>query len=469
MPKIKEASSYFFKNSALASSDGDRLDFYYWHPKFDEIDRTLSSTKFQISILKNLVKNPIISGKTPENYIYRMKGIPFIGSRNIRNGYLDLNDLVYIDESIHNGLLKSSKVGKNDVLVTMAGSIGRCVMYADEKESNINQAVARIQTIEEEIKPQYLTYFLNSHLGQIQFDRNKHDVNQPNINTTEIGEIKIIKPPIELQEDIIAKLSIMEKEIDSITKKQSDTLKYYQNIIPSKIKIDTLTREDFYYKDNDGRDDRLDFEWNHPSANKLQEALKRERGIALSDLLDGEIDYGINDYGRTKGKISFINIENLDVDGRIHIEGVRYLDKATPKKLLKEDDILISRSRTVGSCGLVSKKEEEYAFGSYVLRFRVKNEIVKPLYVVSFINSVLGQEQIRYLQTGSRNVEHGGGNNINPDWLKQLIVVSPKTPKEQGELIEEIMNTLNEKERVDEILKKKKEEYSKAFEKMLVS
>ncbi|WP_237764058.1 restriction endonuclease subunit S, partial [Staphylococcus aureus] len=67
------------------------------------------------------------SGKTPKggSENYTNKGIPFLRSQNIRNGKLNLNDLVYISKDIDDEM-KNSRTYYGDVLLNITGaSIGR--------------------------------------------------------------------------------------------------------------------------------------------------------------------------------------------------------------------------------------------------------------------------------------------------------------------------------------------------------
>jgi len=179
----------------------------------------------------------------------------------------------------------------------------------------------------------------------------------------------------------------------------------------------------------DKLEDRLDFTWNNPKTSLIQNYLSSKNAVFLETiLLDGKIEYGVNASGREQGKIPFINVEHLNLDGQIRTKKIRYVDKVEKEKLLKENDVLISRSRTVGVCSMVTKKEQDYTFGSYVLRFRIKQlDKIDAKYVVSHINSILGQSQMLYLQTGAREVKLGGGNNINPNNLKKLLIIIPET------------------------------------------
>jgi len=101
-----------------------------------------------------------------------------------------------------------------------------------------------------------------------------------------------------------------------------------------------------------------------------------------------------------------------------------------------ETSTFVSRSRLVGVYGLVTEKEEEYTFGSYILRLRVKKDShIPPEYIVSFINSDLGQAQIRMLETGAF------GKNINTRQVKMLEIPIPSSDITIDQIVSEIRNT----------------------------
>lgn len=472
--KREIASAFYFRSPSLMDSE-DRLDYVYWHPKFENLITLLTSTKFAVKELSCLVRSPIISGKTPENYIYPMKGVPFLGARNIRNGRINLTNVAHIDESIHNGLLRSSKISAGDILVTMAGAIGRCAQYTEQKEANINQAVARVQPIVDKINPQYLVYYLNSAVGQIQFDRNRHDVNQPNINTTEMGKIKVVRPPMNLQDEIVKQLYDMENKIDTEKDMQEGVFQELRNATISGLGLSVPSVKcDYYIQPFETLGERLDFVWNHPTTHSVKQYLKSQGAISLGDLIENEVDYGINAFGKQEGKMPFVNIEQVHPDGTIHREGMKYLDDSPLDKLLKPNDILICRSRAVGTSAIVTEVEEDFTFGSFILRIRLKENVdVSPWYIVSFINSDLGRIQFKFLQTGSEKFAftektgRGGGNNINTTQLKQLQVILPKKPELQTSILEKIQQLLENKRSIDARLKTMNTIYNQILEKIL--
>ena len=134
------------------------------------------------------------------------------------------------------------------------------------------------------------------------------------------------------------------------------------------------------------------------------------------------VEYGIPESGLEKGKISFVNIENLTESGYINSDEIKFVNEAPQKKILKRGELLISRSRLVGLASVVTQKEAGYTYGSYIIRFKLKPTEVIPLFVAKFFNSNKGKLQTELLKTGAT------GENINSSQL--LKVTIPKISKE---------------------------------------
>jgi len=100
----------------------------------------------------------ITKGSTPTSYgyIYQPEGIKFIKVENIdENGYvISIND--FIDEDA-NKFLKRSILKENDVLFSIAGTIGRVgIVRGVDLPANTNQALAIIRTALGLIDTKYL-------------------------------------------------------------------------------------------------------------------------------------------------------------------------------------------------------------------------------------------------------------------------------------------------------------------------
>jgi type I restriction enzyme S subunit len=72
----------------------------------------------------------------------------------------------YITSEFHESLKRSQLKG-NEVLVTIAGTIGRAGVNTKVEDGNINQAIA-ILRLNKKMNPFFLSAFLNSDAGRIQ-------------------------------------------------------------------------------------------------------------------------------------------------------------------------------------------------------------------------------------------------------------------------------------------------------------
>lgn len=150
LPKIKTdlKSRMFLVNRSELET---RFDPYYSQGYFKEAFSALYRGNYPIYSIKSLSKL-ITSGITPksggEAYTDdKETGIPFIRSGNIDiNGDFDFEDLLYIKPEIHETVMKSSQVYKNDLMIAIVGAtIGQVGIFLDEREANINQAIALVR------------------------------------------------------------------------------------------------------------------------------------------------------------------------------------------------------------------------------------------------------------------------------------------------------------------------------------
>ena len=283
------------------------------------------------------------------------------------------------------------------------------------------------------VYPQFLALFLKTKFAKKQMLSKISGLtpSRARIPIEEFKKVLIPLPKPEEQLKILKDKYNKNKEIEDKRKQLKKDKEEYENQsrVWGGVKMRKVKNLSFYYVLADKIEERIDFTANNPEIKKAIEFIKENENSILDDLLEQDFEYGINDYGKEKGKVPFINIENLTSLGKINFNGVRYLNNFPEKKLLKEDDLLISRSRNVGVCALF-RNERKSTFGSYILRFRVKN----PEHILYYLNSEFGKLQILYYKTGST------GYNINPNQLKKIAVLKEdkNTIKIFKELIKKI-------------------------------
>ena len=130
---------------------------------------------------------------------------PYLRMNNITyDGELDLTDLKYID--IPDKELEKCTVKCGDVLFNRTNSkelVGKTCVYNRNDTMVLAGFIIRIR-VNENILPVFLAMFLNMDFSKTMLkEMCKSAIGQANINATELQKIRIILPPIELQEEFV--------------------------------------------------------------------------------------------------------------------------------------------------------------------------------------------------------------------------------------------------------------------------
>lgn len=190
------------------------------------------------------------SGSTPSggSKVYQERGIPFIRSQNVFDNKLDLSDVTYITEDIHNSM-KGSKVQPSDLLLNITGgSIGRsCVVPKDFHEANVNQHVCIIR-FKENVIPEFAQAYLTSFNGQKNIMRNQAGGGREGINFEGVKDIKLPYTSKEEQLKIADFLSSVDKKISLLKEKHALLTQYKKGVMQKFFK------QEIRFKDDNGND-----------------------------------------------------------------------------------------------------------------------------------------------------------------------------------------------------------------------
>jgi len=160
----------------------------------------------------------ISKGTTPTGGkdAYKDSGIGFLRVENIlENGIIDNESLKYIDEQTHNSVLKRSILAERDVLVSIAGTLGRTAIVREENlPLNTNQAVAFIRLISKDLNEVYIEKALSSPKLQEMLLAQTKVTSIPNLTLEIIKNIPIPIPPIPEQHRIVARIESRFTKLD---------------------------------------------------------------------------------------------------------------------------------------------------------------------------------------------------------------------------------------------------------------
>ena len=160
----------------------------------------------------------VTKGTTPKGgkSAYINEGIKFLRVENIgKNGELILDNIKYIDEDIHENFLKRSILIENDLLISIAGALGRtAIIPKDALPLNTNQAVSLVRWFNTDyIFVPFIEKAINSPEIQKLLLKQSKITAIPNLTLEIIRECLIPFPPLPEQRKIVNKINCLFEEL----------------------------------------------------------------------------------------------------------------------------------------------------------------------------------------------------------------------------------------------------------------
>lgn len=166
--------------------------FKSWFVDFEPFGGEQPS-EMQFVPLKDLCK-VITKGTTPTTLgkPFTASGINFIKAESILDSHsIDSGKFAYIDEET-NMMLKRSIIMANDIVFTIAGTLGRFALVDDSiLPANTNQAVAIIRPDTKKITPSYLYSFFIGNWHNDYYSKRVQQAVQANLSLTTIKSLPI--------------------------------------------------------------------------------------------------------------------------------------------------------------------------------------------------------------------------------------------------------------------------------------
>ena len=167
----------------------------YRHTFVDNIDKQNLPQGWHLATLGE-VCSVITKGTTPSDYSENGP-VNFVKAESISpNHCIDNKMLAHIDDNTHNIELKRSIIKENDILFTIAGTLGKfCIADKTFLPANTNQAVAIIRVDESKIHPIDIYAMFVGGVHEDYCKRNIQQAVQANLSLETISKIPIVLPP----------------------------------------------------------------------------------------------------------------------------------------------------------------------------------------------------------------------------------------------------------------------------------
>lgn len=478
-PEILEAYHKFLKgersnfpNAPLCFTVGrgeleDRFDPFYYKPEFRELIERLKKAKYPLVELKSVMG---FSKETWNKSTWSSDTFQYIeiSDIDIFSAQIDQVREVEVKEAPSRAqmLLRTG-----DILVSTTRPYRGAIAFVPEELNNSigSTGFAVIRDVRKSVNRKYLFRILHTGLGLKQMEQRMSGGNYPAIVQDELQKIKIPLPPSEIQDKIARKMD----EVYKIKKgKEAEAERFLSSIEDYVLRELGITLPEF--KDErcfvvsfgqiEGK--RFDPYYHQPKFKELERSLNN--GSYKIDILGNhitEIRYGasVKNIYVEKGipllrilnlkpnEFDLVNVVNLPFDKK----------KEIGRCFVEEGDFLISRSGSIGITAIVSKEASGFAFGSFMIKFQIKEKEVVPFYLSFLINSRIMQEQIIRERIGAIQ------GNITIPSIKSLNIPVPPLSI-QRKIAQEVKSRREQAKRLKQEAKEAVEKVKGEVERMIL-
>ena len=347
---------------------GNRIDAEYYRPIFVETEKKLKKGKW--SYLVNLTESIKSFGAYSlcNQVKYKEDGIPFLRCKDVKNGWIDFSDVLYIDPDA-NRLLWKSEVKPETVLLTMSGTVGNSAIATEKIKYpiNSNQDIAKITT-SQKLNPYYFSIFLQSVHGKEQTARLPIGSVQQHIFLWQLEKIVVPLFDDEFQsgiENIFKKTLSLQDESVSIYNQAQTILLSELGLTDWQPKHQLTFIKN--YSDTE-QAERIDADYFQPKYEEIEDAIKSYPAgytFIREEFKQNKSTFRIDD----KKLYQYVEIGSVNVsNGEITpSEMVGAALPANAKRVLKKDDVIVSKVRTYRGAITIVEKNGYVGSGAFTV------------------------------------------------------------------------------------------------------
>lgn len=165
----------------------------------------------------------ISKGTTPKGGkdAYVEKGIRFLRIENINeDGSISHENIKHITEEMHTGFLRRSILCKDDILISIAGTLGKTGIVGEaDLPLNTNQAISFVRLIRGNLLPQYIKMSIDNPKTQDMLISQTKVTSIPNLTLEIIGNCAIPLAPLAEQHRIVDRIESLFTKLDEAKEK----------------------------------------------------------------------------------------------------------------------------------------------------------------------------------------------------------------------------------------------------------
>ncbi len=316
----------------------------------------------------------------------------YIRARDIKNGVINGDDLVFISEDVREKL-SNYIVNANDIAVTIVGaSVGDVAYVTPEFDGvNLTENAVRLTNFNQQANPRFIFYILNSPVYYKLMQKFAGGAAQPKLGIYKVEAIEVTLPSLQNQNLIATILS----RYDSLIENYQKQIKLLEEA------AQRLYKEWF-----------IDLHFPGYENTKIVDGVPEGWEEVTLDKVTSKITTGLNprkNFVLGKGSNYYVTIKNMAdntffLDDRCDKVDNDALGKINKRSDLKIGDILFSGIGTIGRVALVDRPTNNWNVSESVFTMRVNEYVTKEfLYLM-----LLGPDVQNYCQSNAHGAAQKG-------------------------------------------------------------
>ena len=299
-----------------------------------------------------------VNGGTPSTAIpeYWNGSIPWTTSKSITSCTISAGEKFVSKEAVAKS--STNVIPKDNILIASRVGIGKSAVNVIDIAKS--QDLTGVILDKKEILPEFLVRYLHDPKIVKALESNARGSTIKGLQRSDLERIEISLPPLSVQHQIVAVL----ERAEAVTRQRQEA--------------DTLTGallQSVFYE-------------------MFGNLVMNEKGWEIVKIRDvtEKSQYGCSVLGTNEGQYPILGMNNLTFEGKIDIKNLKYVnlsEKVFENFKLECGDILFNRTNApnlVGKTGLF-QKGENFVFASYLIRLKLKMDIVDLEYLWTFLNS----------------------------------------------------------------------------------
>ena len=344
---------------------------------------------------------------------YCKSGIKLFRISNVSFGKLSWENTAYLPESYVKKYANFA-LQNGDVLLAMTrpvvtGGIKAAQIKTSDLPCLLNQRVGKFNFDKKKINPLFMFFVIFSNEFIDSVNTQALGSEQPNISSRQVESIQIPLPPLNEQDKIASILSAVHESFENSENNLQSLRELKRSLMKHLFTYGAVSLEE-----------TTNVKLKETEIGSIPETWAIE---SINDSILSS-QYGISNLADVKGQYPMLRMNNLS-NGKVDSTDLKYVDieKIEFEKFkLMKGNILFNRTNSIDLVGKTAlfDLEEDYTFGSYLVRLELNREKLLPEFLNYYMNWDKSQNRLKTLAT--RAV---GQSNISASRLRTLKIIQP--------------------------------------------